>query len=210
MYTHREPARQAASPEDYARFQVAKGRIESWEDGIRLDTAAPNMEWWYFDSLLDDGARRAVIFCTKDASRPNQPLEPLIEIDLDLPDRRWLTKYGHFEPAEFEASRNGCDVRIGNYRVAGNLHEYAITGAAGATTAELRLEETTEPWRPEAGHLFFGADGGAIFGWTPFGPFGKVTATYRVGSELHEATGTVYHDHNWTNKEMAAPGRSRP
>jgi hypothetical protein len=27
-------------------------------------------------------------------------------------------------------------------------------------------------------------------------------ATYRVGSEVHEATGTGYHDLNWMNKEM--------
>ena len=55
------------------------------------------MEWWYFDSLLDDGAKLAVIFCTKDGSRPHQPLEPLIEIDLDLPDGRRLMKYGRFK-----------------------------------------------------------------------------------------------------------------
>ena len=85
MTTHNEPARLAASPEDYARFKLAKGHIEPWEDGLRLDPAAPNIEWWYFDCLLDDGANLAVVFCTKDASRPHQPLEPLIEIDLDLP-----------------------------------------------------------------------------------------------------------------------------
>jgi hypothetical protein len=33
-------------------------------------------------------------------------------------------------------------------------------------------------------------------------PLGKVMATYRVGSEVHEATGTGYHDLNWMNKEM--------
>ena len=86
MHTQSEPARLAASPEDYARFKLTKGRIEPWEDGIRLDPGAPNIEWWYFDCLLDDGANLAVVFCTKDASRDNQPLEPMIEIDLDLPD----------------------------------------------------------------------------------------------------------------------------
>jgi hypothetical protein len=192
----------AAGPEDYARFRVAKGRIEPWEDGIRLDTAAPNIEWWYFDSLLDDGAKLAVIFCTKGASRPNQPLEPMIEIDLELPDGRRMMRYGHFKAEEFSASKDGCDVRIGSYRFTGNLHEYSITGVAEDVSAEVRLEGTTESWRPETGHLVFGADGGTIFGWTPFVPFGKVTATYRVGSEVHEATGMGYHDHYWINEEM--------
>jgi hypothetical protein len=63
------------------------------------------------------------------------------------------------------------------------MHEYHITGATEDVTAEVRLEGTTQPWRPQTGHLLFGADGETIFGWTPFVPFGTVTATYRVGSE---------------------------
>ncbi len=33
-------------------------------------------------------------------------------------------------------------------------------------------------------------------------PFGTVTATYRIGTEVHQATSTGYHDHNWMNKQM--------
>ena len=103
-------------PEDYERFKLERRHIQQWEDGQRVDTAAPNIEWWYFDTDLDDGAKLAVIFCTKDASRPNQPLEPLIEIDLDLPDGRRLMKYGYYKAEEFSVSKDGCDVRIGPYR----------------------------------------------------------------------------------------------
>ncbi len=167
MTTHNEPAHLAANPEDYARFKLTKRHIEQWEDGIRLDPGAPNIEWWYFDCLLDDGANLAVVFCTKDASRPHQPLEPLIEIDLDLPDGRRFMKYGRFKAAEFEASKEGCDVRIGKYRFVGDLHEYTINGAAEDLSAEVRLEATTEPWRPETGHMVFGPEGQTIFAWTP-------------------------------------------
>jgi len=159
MNRHDEPARLAADPEDYACFEIAKGDIEPWEDGIRLDPAEPDTEWWYFDSLLDDGAKLAVTFCTKDGSGPHQPLGPLIEIDLDLPDGRRLMRYGRFEAADFQASKDGCDVRIGKHRFTGNLHEYAITGAAEDGSAEVRLEGTTESWRPETGHIVFGAEG---------------------------------------------------
>jgi hypothetical protein len=193
----------ADRPEDCARFALTEGRIEPWEDGLRLDTAAPNIEWWYFDSLLEDGAKLAVIHCTKDASRPHQPLEPVIEIDLDLPDGRRFMKYGRFTPDEFSASRDGCDVHMGQYRFVGDLHEYHITGAAEDLSAEVHLEATTESWRPGTGHIVFGAEGETIFAWTPFVPMGKVTATYRIGSEVHETTGTGYHDHNWMNQEMA-------
>ena len=44
-HAHTEPARLAADPEDYARFGLAKDHIEPWEDGLRLDTGAPNIEW---------------------------------------------------------------------------------------------------------------------------------------------------------------------
>ena len=47
VHTHIEPARLAASPEDYARFGLTKGHVEPWEDGLRLDPGAPNIEWWY-------------------------------------------------------------------------------------------------------------------------------------------------------------------
>jgi hypothetical protein len=206
VHTHTEPARLAHKPEDYARFNLERRHIQQWEDGIRLDPAAPGIEWWYFDSLLDDGAKLAVVFCTKDGSRPHQPLEPLIEIDLDLPDGRRLMKYGKFNAAEFEASKDGCDVRIGNYRFAGDLHEYTITGAAGEVSAEIRLEGTTEPWRPETGHVVFGAGGEQFLAWLISVPMGKVTATYRIGSEVHEATGTGYHDHNWMNQPYSKMG----
>jgi hypothetical protein len=103
---------------------------------------------------------------------------------------------------EFSASKDGCNLRIGPYRFTGNLREYTITGAAEDVSAEVRLEGTTESWRPETGHVVFGAGGETIFAWTAFVPFGKVTATYRIGSEVHETTGTGYHDHNWINREM--------
>ena len=74
-------------------------------------------------------------------------------------------------------------MRIGDYRFVGDLHEYMITGAAEDVSAEVRLEATTEPWRPETGHMVFGAEGETIFAWTPFVPFGKVTATYKSATK---------------------------
>ncbi|MCX6071555.1 MAG: hydroxyneurosporene dehydrogenase, partial [Chloroflexi bacterium] len=202
MHSHDEPAYLASSDEDYERFKITRGRVEQREDGLRLDTGAPNIEWWYFDCTLDDGADLAIIFCTKDASRKNQPLEPLIEIDIDMPDGTRLMKYGYFKADEFEASKDGCDVRMGEYRFKGDLHEYSITGKAEDVSAEVKLETLCEPFRPDSGHIVFGTEGRDIFAWTAFVPYGKVTATYRIGDEVHQATGTGYHDHNWMNKEM--------
>jgi hypothetical protein len=155
---------------------------------------------------LEDGAKLAVTFCTKVGSSHRQPLDPLIEIDLDMPDGRRMMKFGKFKPEEFSASKEGCDVRIGSCHFTGNLHEYNIKGVAEDVEAEVRLEAITESWRPETGHLVFGDQGEKFLAWLVSVPMGKVTATYKIGSEVHRSTGMGYHDHNWMNyayNEMA-------
>src|SRR5512135_3926292 len=110
---HPQPCRLAASPEDYERFKLEKRHIQQWEDGLRIDPPAPNLEWWYCDADLDDGAKLALIFATKDGTRLNQPLEPQLEVDLTLPDGTRLIRYDYFKPEEFSASKAGCDARMG-------------------------------------------------------------------------------------------------
>jgi hypothetical protein len=61
-----------------------------------------------------------------------------------------------------------------------------------------------EPWRLETGQILFGAREEKIFAWLPSVPYGRVTATYRAGSTVHESTGTGYHDHNWGNASLVA------
>ncbi len=200
MTTH--PARQADRPEDYARLKLERRLIKPWEDGIRIDTAAPNLEWWYIDADLDDGTGLCMIFATKDGTRPHQPLGPQIEIDITKPDGTRMVRSWYPKIEEFSASKDGCDVRMGDCRFTGDLHEYRVTGHAEELSADIRLEGVTEPWRPESGLLLFGPKDEHFFGWTPFVPFGKVTATYKIGDEVHEATGRGYHDHNWTNTDL--------
>ncbi len=129
------------------------------------------------------------------------------KIDLTQPDGTRLVRSWYAKPEEFSASKDGCDVRMGDYRFTGDLHEYRITAGADELSADIRLEGITESWRPESGILLFGPNDEHFFGWTPFVPFGKVRATYRIGDEVHEATGRGYHDHNWTNTDHRAPHR---
>jgi hypothetical protein len=84
-----------------------------------------------------------------------------------------------------EAAADGCTTRIGEYRFTGDLHDYHITAAAEDVSAEVRLEATTEPWRPETGHLVFGAERQDFLAWLVAVPMGKVTATYGIGSSEH-------------------------
>ena len=96
MTTH--PARQADRPEDYARLNLERRLIKPWEDSIRIDTAAPNLEWWYIDADLDDGTGLCMIFATKDGTRPNQPLGPQLEIDITKPDGTRLMRSWYANP----------------------------------------------------------------------------------------------------------------
>jgi hypothetical protein len=58
-------------------------------------------------------------------------------------------------------------------------------------------------WRPQTGYLLFGPKRDKEFAWLPSVPQGAVTATYRVGEEVHQSTGVGYHDHNWGNVGIA-------
>ncbi len=53
--------------------------------------------------------------------------------------------------------------------------------------------------RPQTGYLVYGAERDKEFAWLPAVPEGTVTATYRVGEEVHQTNGVGYHDHNWGN-----------
>ena len=44
MTAQSEPARVADKPGDYARLHLDGRHIQQWEDGIRVDTPAPNLE----------------------------------------------------------------------------------------------------------------------------------------------------------------------
>jgi len=84
-----------------------------------------------------------------------------------------MSKYGRFKARDFAASRDGCDVHIGDCHFIGDLREYHITGVAEDLSAEVRLESITEPWRPETGHLVFGPDGETISPGRPSCPWAR-------------------------------------
>ncbi len=187
------------TPGEYERLGLGT-TIEQFEDGIRTDPSLRgHYEWWYFDAHLDNGAKLVVVFYTKSFATPNTGLQPLISIDLDLPDGRSLHKFGVYDPTDFSALTEGCDVRIAGHRFTGDLHEYTITADVDGIAVDVSLTGRTEPWRPGTGHIHFG-DRSRFFAWLPSVPHGAVTATYRVDDdEPVSTTGSGYHDHNWGN-----------
>ena len=81
-------AGRAISDADYQRLGLSQDTIAPWEDGARTDGGRGTFEWWYFDAHLDDGAALVVMFMDKDVTEPQKPLDPLVRINLDLPDGR--------------------------------------------------------------------------------------------------------------------------
>lgn len=197
-----QSAKMASKPEDYARFGVTK-QIEAFEDGLRTDPSRHgHYEWWYFDAHLDDGSKLVVTFFTKDPSSPGTGLKPSITIDLDRPDGSSVHRTASFDAAQFSASREGCDVRMGGNRFIGDLHEYRITATLDDLSIDVALVGDTQPWRPHTGHIVYGEQEREYFAWLPSVPHGTVTVTYRIGQDESVTTGQGYHDHNWGNASL--------
>jgi predicted secreted hydrolase len=194
-------ARLGSTAEDYERIGIKPDQVLPWEDGARTDGSAGTYEWWYFDANLD-GAKLVVVFYTKNFTDINRSLAPMIRIDLDLPDGTSYNKIAEWKPEEFSASRDRCDVRIGDNSFSGDLHRYTITARIEDIAVDVTLTGEVPAWRPRTGHLYFGPQDEHEFDWLPAVPQGAVDATYRVGGKGHTASGVGYHDHNWGNAPM--------
>jgi predicted secreted hydrolase len=195
-------AGRATSAADYQRLGLSHSTIAPWEDGARTDSGRGSFEWWYFDAHLDDGAALVVMFMNKDVTESQKPLDPLVRINLDLPDGRSLQKTQHFAPELFSAGTDHADVRIAENHFEGDLHRYRITAAIDEMSVDVTLTGQVSPWRPGTGYVYFGADRSREFAWLPSVPQGKVEVRYLVGDEVRETTGVGYHDHNWGNAPL--------
>lgn len=193
----------ASEDADYERLGLARGVVAPWEDGARTDNRRGTYEWWYFDAHLDDGSSLVVVFMNKDLASPNDPLTPTIRIDLDLADGRSYQKIVTYSAGSWQASSTEADVRIGENRFRGDLHTYRIEAAVEEVTVDITLVGQVPAWRPQTGYLLYGAERDKEFAWLPSVPQGTVTVTYRIGEEVHETSGTGYHDHNWGNVSLA-------
>ena len=141
-------AGRATDDSDYRRLGLSQDSIAPWEDGARTDGGRGSFEWWYFDAHLDDGAALVVMFMNKDVTESQKPLDPLVRINLDLPDGRSLQKTQHYAPKLYSAGTDHADVHISGNRFVGDLHRYRITAAIDEVSVEVTLTGQVPPWRP--------------------------------------------------------------
>jgi hypothetical protein len=192
----------ASEDADYERLKLARDRVAAWEDGARTDNRRGTYEWWYFDAHLDDGSSLVVVFMNKDLATPNDPLTPIIRLNLDLADGRSYKKLVTFAPETWQASTRSADVRIGDNRFSGDLHTYRIQAVVDEISVDVTLVGQVHAWRPQTGYMLYGPARDKEFAWLASVPQGTVTASYRIGDEVQETTGIGYHDHNWGNASL--------
>ena len=204
MFRSRRPssARFADRPEDFAKLGIQPGRIEAFEDGMRTEGGPGGYEWWYFDSHLSDGSSLVIVFFTKEMMNPDGKLAPIASFELNRPGQPPLRLEAHASPDAFSASRDRCDVRIGENTFRGNLHEYDIHFSHGEVTVDVNLTGQIPAWRPTSGHLCFGDHDEHVFAWLPSVPQGKVSVNLNIGGKQEHLEGVGYHDHNWGDVAM--------
>ncbi|MCW2755300.1 MAG: hypothetical protein JWQ32_2711 [Marmoricola sp.] len=203
--SHTENCTMAATPADYRHFGLAVDEIAGWEDGFRTDPGGPGtFEWWYFDTVLEDGSTLVITFLVKDirgGGGIKQAASPVVTLELDRPDGTHVER--EFEGHEdFAFATDRCNVRVGPNTFTGDLHTYAIHVEIEDVIADVTLTGTVPSWRPGTGHMLFGNDKPHLFAWLPSVPQGTVEATLTVEGKTRTLAGTGYHDHNWGDAAM--------
>lgn len=199
---HPVSARLGSAPKDYERLGISSDGIAPREDGMRTDGSKGTFEWWYFDAHLSDGSSLVVSFNTKEVTDAGHPLAPYANVTLDRPDGTHVDTNTAVFTEDFMASTDGCDVRMGPNRFAGDLHTYHIHVETGEITVDVTLTGDVPAWRPGTGHFLFEEDGHRYFAWLPSVPQGHVEASITLRGETVNLVGIGYHDHNWGNCSM--------
>lgn len=196
--------RLADQPSDYQRFGLDPKVIQPFEDGQRIEPAPGAYEWWYFDAHLDDGAKLVVVFYTKPLMAASAAFAPMITINMDLPDGRSVQKRRSIDPSDARIAKDRCSVVLAGNRFEGDLQRYKIAATIEDVAVDIDLVRELPSWRPHTGHTLFTHNGREnLLAWLPSVPQGRVSATYRIGTEHHSSEGVGYHDHNWGNVPIA-------
>lgn len=190
-------------PADFKFLGMKEGnQPEVWEDGMRTDGGKGTYEWWYFDAHLDDGATVVVTFFPKPMAPLNKPLTPHIDLEYDHPDGTSYKKQLFFDEDEFSASKDKCDVRMGDNYFRGDLKNYQIYIKDENIELDLLIKAETESWRADTGHQFFDEEKKIFGAWLVAVPQGQVKAKIILNNQDKSNQGSCYHDHNWGTVDM--------
>ena len=204
----------ATTPEYYEKYGISQTQIDKFEDGMRSSGCIGTYEWWYFDFNLSDGSTLVITYDTKHPGfAAYLPLWPYFTFTLTRPDGTVIKKEQYVPVpipyVNWHASKTGCNVKIYNETVSGNLTDYKLHvdfdhDTYGKIVADITLHGTTPSWRPKTGHIVFKKDDGSekYFAWLPSVPAGAAQVNMNIGGTVQNLTAEGYHDHNWGNASM--------
>lgn len=198
-----ETARLLDQPEDYKRLGINPKKIEKWEDCRRnKNDGAGNWEWWYFDSILDDGSKVVIQFFTKAGMKKIKKAgdSPSVTIKITLPDGTEYNEEIDIKPQDCFYGEEQCDVRLGKHTFIGDFKEYHIhVDTYHGVGADLVLKSLAKPYRPGTAYFSFG-DEGEYYTWLCGVPKGEVSGTIIINGETKTVHGKGYHGHQWGNQ----------
>lgn len=185
-------------PEDFKRLGINPSEVEQWEDGVRDNEAPNHFEWWYFDSILDDGAKVVIQFLSKNGRTfASNEFHPTIFYKVTMPDGRQIDKEYHPKAKDINWSKDTCDVHFGSHYFRGDLKHYEIhMELQDGMAADLTLDSVSKPYRPGTSYFQFG-EPDKYYTWLCVVPRGKVSGSITVDGETKHVTGAGYHDHQW-------------
>lgn len=191
------------APADFAYLKLTPDAYQPWEDGFR--TAAANddpavYEWWHTELTGEDGVVVAFTLKTRpgDGLAADRDRRPAVNLLITTP---WGNEFSVFKTYgwnEFASAADRCDVKVGPFRLTGDLKNYQLRGSADNITLDLNLTSLTAPFRPGTGVVLLGGPE-AYHGWFAAVPTGRAEGTITFYDEKRPFVGTGYHDHTWGN-----------
>ncbi len=172
--------------------------VQPWEDGLRTEENKNQLEWWYFDGKLPNGA---IIVCYfwKVHFIVDQYF---IGFNYSTPDGENIFKLKYFDKKEVSFSKDSCDVRMGKNSIIGNLKKYKIKinpEDFDGFGIDIKLSSKTLPYRPQDGIIKAGED---YFAWLAAVPKGEFKGQLFMDNKEKNIHGNGYHDHNWGNTPL--------
>lgn len=187
-----------------ARWGLKAGVVEPWEDGYRTKDKPNTFEWWYFDADFDDGSTTVMTFTSRPATHPKGKLRPTLLLIMRSPEGESVRLTREFEPDEFSASAEGCDVRLASNTAKGDLDRYALHAEIDDCSADLSITRHGPSWRPGSGITSSERKEDSYFGWVVPVTYGTVEGTIRFKGQEKQVKGSCYHDHNWGNFSLGS------
>ncbi len=177
-----------------AKFREA----QIWEDGLRTDPNGKSFEWWYFDTNFDDGSTLVLTFFTKQAQNTSGPLKPQIQIVYTTPRGERIKFNQEYQPSEFKASSDKCDIKMGPNKVEGDLKTYNLHVEVGELLGDIEFKRVAPSYSTTENKN----DKVSTFGWFPAIPYGTVSGSLTYKGVKVGVKGNGYHDHNWGTMDM--------